>query len=285
MDEQFSQSVVPRHHVHTGLFALIGVLIMSATGIGLYALQKEQVWNKSYTELQAKLDEAEKKIATHESKTYSGPYGVLSYVKYNQVQSVPSSFPLSQVAAYSPVSCESLTDAGGKPMPSNSFGVANLPQSSALRAWTVEDQAAFDLAVQQSLTWEDPNQKSLIKTRAPLYNLSSICALSEDKVLLVGFDYANSALRVPIWVDREDGSWIVRRLPPTLTPFVTSTVVRLHPDGNPMIFDVYQGETQSAWQAYYLDTKFQSVDLVESCRIVKQGDVFVRICERLYEQG
>lgn len=254
--------------------------------MGMYFMYKERQWTDAYTALSKQYQDAEAQLAVYKLETYDGPYGILSHVKYNQVQSVPSKFPLSSVTQYEQASCEKIADVDGKPVPSNAFDLTPLAATTALKELSEGDLAKLQQVVRDNLTLGQVPVPGRPATdgRLPVYNLSSVCVLGPEKLFLLGFDYSNSALRVPIVVDREDGNWLVRKLPPTLTPFVTSTLVRLHPDGNPLIFDVYQGEEESAWQAYYIDSQFQIVDLIESCRIVDQGEKHVRICERLYEQ-
>ena len=149
-----------------------------------------------------------------------------------------------------------------------------------LRAMPEADQGAIKALIDSQLTFVKEGQGS-----SPVYFLNKVCVLDADHVLMLGSDAQNNAFRVPLWFSKFEGVWELQALPPLLNLFSATTIVRVHPNGNPILFDLYQDETISAWQAYYLDTRYQVIDTIESCRIAKQGGKFVRLCERLYDQA
>ena len=273
-------SAQPAHHVHTGLFAIIGLLILVTIGLGGWYYYREQNWSKSFVQATEEKEAIQKQLEVYQSDTYAGPYGVLSYIKYAQAQSVPSLFPESRIVKYPETSCSNLHGAGDVPLPSTEFGTATMFGGEVFAAMPEADRTALAALIASQLTFTKEGEED----KSPVYTFNKICVMNAEHVLILGVDTQNSAFRVPLWFSRSDDGWKLQAMPPMLNLFSATTIVRTHPDGSPILFDMYQNANLVAWQAYYLDTRYQMIDTIESCRIVKQEERFVRMCERLYDQ-
>ncbi len=273
-------SARPVHHVHTGLFAIIGLLILIAVALGGWYYYREQHWSKAFTTITEEKVALEKQLNVYQSNAYDGPYGTLSYVKYAQAQSVASLYPDSRIVNYPQASCSTLYKEGELPVQSTEFGSSVMLGGEVFLAMPEADQLNIKTLIDAQLSFVKEGEKE----KSPVYSLNRICVMDADHVLMLGVDTQNNAFRVPLWFSRYDGAWKLQAMPPMLNLFSATTVVRVHPDGSPVLFEVYQNPNIAAWQAYYLDTRYQVIDMIESCRIVKQEGRFIRMCERLYDQ-
>jgi hypothetical protein len=279
--EQISQ---PAHHVHTGLFAIIGLLILIAIGLGGWFYYREQNWSSTFTQITEEKAALQKQVEVYQSNKYTGPYGLLSYIKYTQAQSVSSLDPESLVMQYPEASCSSLTEADGETsevaLLTTHFGSPAMLGAEVFTGLPAADQADIKTLIDSQLTFI----KDGAKEKSPVYSLHKVCVMDADHILMLAVDIENSAFRVPLSFTRYDGAWKLQAMPPMLNLFAATTSVRVHPDGSPILVDIYKNASIAAWQAYYLDTQHQVIDTIESCRIVKQDSQFVRMCERLYDQ-